>query len=1035
MAALEPQYAVAFPTTDKNFQPAPRPRPPHLPFRRISLPSNTRRESVVSVASFDSLPEEGESSPGSPAIPVVMRNVNPARRPKVRPVSSNRKLVRPLDDAKEAKRRNVIQEFYETERAYVDGLEMIYSSSQLQSSQLRLWWTRVTPGEAALESAGQGKKYQRLRQRRLAVQDGSHAPVHDEEEDADAPIIASLETSQPLLQRSDLASVFSNFVDIWNLHRAFFASLSDFLSIDASSSTLLVDPPPLSPVLLSHFPYLSLYNPFVTAFPSTISAMSNLATPPTAAHSNPHYSPAFSAYLLAQEADPRCGKLKLRDWLLTIVQRCPRYLLLLKDLIGCTDPDDPEHAQLTAVHALVAKITLTLNTSIHTHAQTLSLLALQRATPSLPFQLIVPGRALIRRGPLAHVERSEPSRDREFLLFSDCIVWLEAAEDGWSGSGNNSNTNSPSGNGSNPNNLSPVRPAMMRTRSKSEAELPVRSEIDEVVGGTRSALPPMPLPLPPMPMPMQRKSAYHHPVSRMKRRRHASSGTGDEGRWVYKGRVELVDLEVVVITPPREVGEERRFEVLSPGGSFVLYADSETERDAWTEAIRQTKSALFVSLNATHPDSTLTSSSSTSHLRRSLQALPFPPSDERLATLNEGPGKSGKRHKRKGSKKVERRGRVEHWVPAIWIPDEKTEGCMRCGRPFGWRRRRHHCRLCGRCVCASCSERTFFISDPNAPRDDNASASKPARACNACYETVFPLLDDPEDEEDADAAAGSTRDPNSNTMSDAHSNTMNSLSNFPSWLSMPSLPLAATPTTDPAALMAIDRDRGGQHLKLQSQKYERLRRGAANDFRANVSEDFLRLGLHAVDGNGSHVEMAGDRVRVKSPPPRPRSYHQILGDFEEEEAKYPRDARGGGRRGGGRGRGWDGIGGGTVVVDLSEPRKEDTARRNKRFSLPAVALQTTSVTARTQTQVVLEGRSGTRGGGGAGGGDGRVPARAKRFSLVLGTRTHVHKPQHSEAGGAQGGRIEEDQAGELGKGLAAGKLSELLSRQRGHRIA
>ncbi|KAJ7686907.1 hypothetical protein B0H17DRAFT_1203925 [Mycena rosella] len=39
--------------------------------------------------------------------------------------------------------------------------------------------------------------------------------------------------------------------------------------------------------------------------------------------------PAFAQYLLAREADPRCGRLKLRDWLLTIVRRCPRYLLLL----------------------------------------------------------------------------------------------------------------------------------------------------------------------------------------------------------------------------------------------------------------------------------------------------------------------------------------------------------------------------------------------------------------------------------------------------------------------------------------------------------------------------------------------------------------------------------------------------------------------------------------------------------------------------------------------------------------------------------
>jgi hypothetical protein len=88
------------------------------------------------------------------------------------------------------------------------------------------------------------------------------------------------------------------------------------------------------------------------------------------------------------------------------------------------------------------------------------------------------------------------------------------------------------------------------------------------------------------------------------------------------------------------------------------------------------------------PDSTLTSSAATAHLRRSLQALPHLPQDEVFKP---------------------RRGRVEHFVPAVWIPDGKTESCMRCGRAFGWRRRRHHCRLCGRCVCASCSDKVCVV--------------------------------------------------------------------------------------------------------------------------------------------------------------------------------------------------------------------------------------------------------------------------------------------------------------------------------------
>lgn len=260
---------------------------------------------------------------------------------------------------------------------------------------------------------------------------------------------------------------------------------------------------------------------------------------------------------------------------------------------------------------------------------------------------------------------------------------------------------------------------MMRSRSKSEAELSsmLRTRVDATEDSDDTTPSPSGVPSsgsgvklaskPGLPAP---RSSYLHPPSSNMIKRQASAG-GEE-RWVYKGRLELVDLEVIV-TPIRELGEERRFEVLSPEGSFVLYASSEEEKDDWSSAIRQAKAQLLVSLNVTHPNSTLTSSESTNHLRRRLQALPFAPDDGTLAALKEGPdGKMGK-GKWKGKKggegeengKGERRGKVEHWVPAIWIPDEKTEGCMRCGRTFGWRRRRHHCRLCGRCVCAVCSGR------------------------------------------------------------------------------------------------------------------------------------------------------------------------------------------------------------------------------------------------------------------------------------------------------------------------------------------
>src|ERR1700743_1398967 len=74
---------------------------------------------------------------------------------------------------------------------------------------------------------------------------------------------------------------------------------------------------------------------------------------------------------------------------------------------------------------MVSVVTSSLNASLHTHAQTLALLELQRNTPNLPFQLINPGRTFLKRSALNHSERGAPLRSREFLLFSDCLLWLD----------------------------------------------------------------------------------------------------------------------------------------------------------------------------------------------------------------------------------------------------------------------------------------------------------------------------------------------------------------------------------------------------------------------------------------------------------------------------------------------------------------------------------------------------------------------------------------------------------------------------------
>ena len=132
--------SVDFPLSESPHKPGTPLRAPHLPFRRISLPtapSLLHRISVVSVASFDSFPEDGNESPQSARThakvfgksrPISIES--PRRRKRTRDTS-----IKPDDERHASRRRKVVDEFYETEKAYVDGLELIYSVRNVFRSQ------------------------------------------------------------------------------------------------------------------------------------------------------------------------------------------------------------------------------------------------------------------------------------------------------------------------------------------------------------------------------------------------------------------------------------------------------------------------------------------------------------------------------------------------------------------------------------------------------------------------------------------------------------------------------------------------------------------------------------------------------------------------------------------------------------------------------------------------------------------------------------------------------------------------------------
>jgi FYVE, RhoGEF and PH domain containing 5/6 len=153
-----------------------------------------------------------------------------------------------------------------------------------------------------------------------------------------------------------------------------------------------------------------------------------------------------------------------------------------------------------------------------------------------------------------HLEGAGAPREREFLLFSDCLIWLAAGDGDSAEQWENPPPSAPPDSAS--RQFIAIRPPMIRQRSKSEAALPrVRDIVISAAGS-------------PAPSGFSRARSVIPPKPKKKQR---LASTVQDERWVYRGSAELVDVDVVV-SPLGVDGEDRRIEILSPQGSFALYA-------------------------------------------------------------------------------------------------------------------------------------------------------------------------------------------------------------------------------------------------------------------------------------------------------------------------------------------------------------------------------------------------------------------------------------------------------------------------------
>ncbi|PWN87198.1 hypothetical protein FA10DRAFT_281949 [Acaromyces ingoldii] len=778
-------------------------RRPSLP----TMPSMVNRVSMMSVASFESLPE-GESvpsfaTPASPSSssssfassaaaaagpddPLAHRRGAKLKRSSTEPTPV---VARSAEEraAKLEKRRRVAIELLDTERVFVQSLRLINENY-----------------------------YQPLLARSRAS--------------------ATAKASTPLLSRKALGEIFANFADILHLSQELLARLEERMGrgcrsdeeereIDNAAETDKDDepsqgksartrpPPPWDPerdrlgdVLVPVVPFLKMYSLYVKNFSSALQRI----------EAERRTNDAFARWLRDTERAAWASRdafgfgLGFQAHLLTVVQRIPRYRMLVSDLVKATPADHADRADLAKALDVVEHVAAYIDDNIRQHEVVVAMLGIQRSLAGLPEPLVVPGRSLLRRATLLKACRKNV-QPREFFLFSDCLVYA-----------------SPAGQGSIDAAwhvlLSPTQPLPPTQSSQSKA--------------TAAAIqPPSPSTNHLERMARPRTTSSPSPFTEARR---LSAVPFDGQQWNFRGKFALQDLTVVGVddSASPDAWLRHSLEMRTPNKSFAVYAESREEKEQWLDAIRDARDEWLARrrtlqadedsieakrerrrslYNARHqqqqqqqhlhavvaspsayaaiPEASVAEWTRPASLPPQSPSMDFQEQQQQQALLRAsspppqsplhapllffggggGGGSSsgsgsgggsgvgvgdgvGRDGSGSGSRSVVGRGPgnlriLEDYQAPVWVPDSRADRCMNCSEAFGLWRRKHHCRLCGHVVCYACSAHTFLIASYEEGQED-----RPARACDSCYHSVFPDAANDDEGQPALAAEGEEED-------------------------------------------------------------------------------------------------------------------------------------------------------------------------------------------------------------------------------------------------------------------------------------
>lgn len=192
----------------------------------------------------------------------------------------------------------------------------------------------------------------------------------------------------------------------------------------------------ISDVIVKTGPFLKLYSAYIKEFQSQCDHLEECC----------QKFPQFARVVKDFEASERCAKLSIRHFMLKPVQRIPQYRLLLEDYLKHLPDDSLDYVDTQTALAVVSNVASHANETMKQGTNFMKLLALQdrltcsqnsndinnansnanvtnaASTSNTHYELIRPGRSLLKEGELLKLCR-RGMQPRYYILLSDVLLY------------------------------------------------------------------------------------------------------------------------------------------------------------------------------------------------------------------------------------------------------------------------------------------------------------------------------------------------------------------------------------------------------------------------------------------------------------------------------------------------------------------------------------------------------------------------------------------------------------------------------------